>query len=391
MILVTEGRNVGYTSFGSGWEIARNSSEPMLKDKKRVVLWDSNLNGFYSDKLFWKGHRVVNGFRLGYHMETDPEVCVSLFENLEIPTPASEIATSVEDLRSTINDFESEMLVVDFDDKELTFNTKDEALSWIEDNYDWLSRRFEPVFKVREYIGDADIMCTAWVSERGVWNKALFFSVVARKELSGDLGVISNGKYALSWSPSKGYMINKYTRMIAEWFHQQRYVGSITVRFTISDNGIPYAISVEPKCRGIVLHSIFCLVDNHMGMENFLNNLYEGDFDVYPVEQNMYCFALKITKQYNEPIAVEDETGSSPPVYVSGDVKIGTLTDNVRVSLDEGGSGVATICGMADKWTTAVRDTYSMAKEEIRHPEKEYRDDGIEFLSDKLTKLSKTK
>lgn len=374
---------------------------------ENLYFWDGNIRNDINLKLRLKGFKLFGGHPLCEILEFDRAVAKQYFEKLNIPTPAYEVALSVNEAIKILNkiSFEKAVLKPSADISSITtlIAPPKELASFLEENRTTFEKAKN--FIIEEFKEGIEISCERykWQNNIGFFN----FTIEAKKFLAGNLGVNTGSEFNIvfgyntiekfaSYTKNKRRTIEILENICEELAKTQDLDCEILdINFIVNpETQEYYALEFTPRIGYLGTLTWAKILKDENIYWDFIPDYLEENFTP---PTSKFGFAVRITippYPYNNPlinpkdIIVEIDTFEGE----ENGVKIEVSPEEVEYDEEENcfystGDNLCSVHSTSENLENLFETTYNFIKENIDAPALQYRVDAEAYYVEYLKKL----
>jgi phosphoribosylamine-glycine ligase len=374
---------------------------------ENLYFWDGNIRNDINLKLRLKGFKIFGGHPICHFLEYDRIVAKQYFEKLNIPTPAFEVALSVDEAIKILNkiSFKKAVLKPSANISAITtlIAPPKELASFLEENRTTFEKAKN--FIIEEFKEGVEISCERykWGNNIGFFN----FTIEAKKFLAGNLGVNTGSEFNIvfgydliekfaSYTKNKRKTIEILENIYEELAKTQDLDCEILdINFIIDPlKQEYYALEFTPRIGYLGTLTWAKILKDENIYWDFIPDYLEENFTP---PTSKFGFGVRITippYPYTNPninsqdVKVEIESFEE----TKDGVKIEVSPESIEYDEEENcyystGDNLCSVHSTSEKLENLFEITYNFIKENIDAPALQYRIDAESFYVEYLKKL----
>jgi phosphoribosylamine-glycine ligase len=374
---------------------------------ENLYFWDGNIRNDINLRLRLKGFKLFGGHPLCEILEFDRAVAKQYFEKLNIPTPAYEVAFSIDEAISILKklSFDKAVLKPSADISAITtlIATPQELASFLEENRTTFEKAKN--FIIEEFKEGVEISCERykWGNNIGFFN----FTIEAKKFLAGNLGVNTGSEFNVvfgydliekfaSYTKHKRRTIEILENICGELAKTQDLDCEILdINFIVNpETKEYYALEFTPRIGYLGTFTWAKILKDENIFWDFIPDYLEENFSA---PTSRFGFGVRITippYPYNNPlintkdIVIEIDTFEGE----ENGVKIEVSPEGVEYDEEENcfysiNDTLCSVHSTSENLENLFETTYKFIKENIDAPALQYRVDAEAYYVEYLKKL----
>jgi phosphoribosylamine--glycine ligase len=364
-------------------------------DKDTTIIFDLSGNGPYADTLKRKGHFVYGASAFADDLEHDREFGFEAMRNAGIRVPNYE----------EFNDWAKALTYVQESNKRLVFKPSGSMpckLTYVSKDNEELLAYLK--FVEKHFAKDIDSFILQEFIEGGVLSSEFFcdgtkflhpgnHTVEVKKSMNDDLGASTGCSGNITWPEESSKILDAGVAKIESLCVKHGYVGQIDLNAVVNDSGV-YGLEWTPRFGYDATPTLLSLLEDDFG--KFFYEIARGELKEIKLNK-ADAGAVRVTIP---PYPAEPKNGVNPEKF-SPSIGVPILNWEdlqeklyfYEVALEEGqlvhsgGVGVvACALGMGQTPYECMDEAYSVA-EELNIPDKQYRTDLREVLTDMVEEV----